>query len=166
MSRSKNIVRTGDLEWREMAHGEKYGFRAKQLVGKSAAKMIGCSLYEMPPGRRSFPYHYHCANEEAIYVLSGAGTIRLAGTEYPLEEGDYVALPAGEEGAHQVNNSSDKTLRFLCISTMIEPEIAVYPDSKKFGLFAGGAPGVPKEQLKLFTFLKEEDQVGYFEGEE
>jgi hypothetical protein len=57
-----------------------------------------------------------------------------------------VALPVGEAGAHQIFNSSNELLRYLCFSTMVEPDIAAYPHSEKIGLFAGAAPGGPQEE--------------------
>ncbi len=75
-------------------------------------------------------------------------------------------MPVGEVGAHQSINSSDKPLRFLCFSTMIEPDAMIYPDSNKIGLFASSAPGGPKEKRTLSKFLRSDAEVGYYEGEE
>jgi hypothetical protein len=57
-------------------------------------------------------------------------------------------------------------LRYLCFSTMIEPDVMVYPDSGKIGLFAGSAPGGPKEKRTLSKFLRSDAEIGYYEGEE
>jgi uncharacterized cupin superfamily protein len=75
-------------------------------------------------------------------------------------------LPANEEGAHQVINTSDAPLRYLCISTMLEPEIAVYPDSGKTGYFAGVAPGADRGEGDLIGFFNNASQVRYWDGEE
>lgn len=56
--------------------------RRKQLGNAAGGEQLGCSLYEMPPGQESWPYHYHTANEEAMYVLAGRGTLRLAGETF------------------------------------------------------------------------------------
>ena len=126
---------------------------------------MGCSLYEVPPGRRAWPYHYHLANEEAIYVLEGSGMLRIGGQEIEVAQGDYVALPTGETGAHQILNNSNEVLRYLCFSTMVEPDIMVYPDSGKIGMFAGAAPGGPKAKRTFSKFLRSDAEVGYFVGE-
>ena len=120
--------------------------KTKRLGAAAGGKKLGCSLYEQPPGKRAFPYHCHFANEEAVYVLEGEGTLRIGAKEVPLRAGDYVALPVGEETAHQIINSSTATLRYLCFSTSIEPEVVKYPDSGKVGLMAGlpAHPGVPR----------------------
>ena len=72
-----NVVNENELEWGEQSHGERFGYRRKQLGSAACGERLGCSLYEVPPERRAWPYHYHLANEEAIYVLHGSGTLRL-----------------------------------------------------------------------------------------
>ncbi len=166
MREHPNVVNEQDLEWGEQSHGEKFGYRRKQLSSAAAGEKLGCSLYEVPPGRRAWPYHYHLANEEAIYVLEGAGTLRIGEKEVEISKGDYVALPAQAEGAHQIVNSSDEPLRYLCFSTMVEPDVLIYPDSEKIGLFAGSAPGGPKEERTLHKYLRGDAEVDYYEGEE
>ena len=77
MREHSNVVNEQDLEWGEQSHGEMFGYRRKQLGSAAGGEKLGCSLYEVPPGRRAWPYHYHLANEEAIYVLEGSGTLRI-----------------------------------------------------------------------------------------
>jgi mannose-6-phosphate isomerase-like protein (cupin superfamily) len=96
--------------------------------------------------RRAWPYHYHLANEEAIYVLEGSGTLRIGGEEIRVSQGDYVALPARAQAAHQIVNDSGAVLRYLCFSTMVEPDVMVYPDSGKVGIFAGCARRTKREE--------------------
>ena len=49
---------------------------------------------------------------------------------------------------------------------MVEPDVMVYPDSGKVGVFVGAAPGGPKEKRILSGFYKDDHKVGYSEGEE
>jgi uncharacterized cupin superfamily protein len=166
MREHSNVVNEQDLEWGEQSHGEKFGYRRKQLGSAAGGEKLGCGLYEVPPGRRAWPYHYHLANEEAIYVLEGSGTLRIDERQITLSWGDYVTMPVGERGAHQIINTSDRPLRYLCFSTMIEPDAMVYPDSNKIGLFAGSAPGGSKEKRTVSKFLRADAEVSYYEGEE
>jgi uncharacterized cupin superfamily protein len=99
-------------------------------------------------------------------VLEGSGTLRIGGEEVQVSKGDYVALPARAERAHQLVNSSEAVLRYLCFSTMIEPDVMVYPDSGKVGIFGGAAPGEPKEKRTFSKFLRGDAEVGYYDGEE
>src|SRR5829696_6862761 len=76
------------------------------------------------------------------------------GEEIPISEGGYVALPTRAEAAHQIVNDSEVVLRYLCFSTMVEPDVMIYPDSGKVGIFGGAAPGGPKEKRNFNKFLR------------
>lgn len=134
-----------DLDWNEYDR-EGHEFRRKELANAVDAEQLGCSLYELPAGNRSWPYHYHTANEEAMFVLDGTGRVRLNGEERPLEPGDFVVFPADERGGHQVVNDSVGALRYLVVSTMEEPDITVYPEMEKFGVYVGSPPGGREER--------------------
>lgn len=145
------VVSASDLDWDEYDHGGRR-FRRKQLGVAAGGEELGTSLYELDPGKRTWPRHYHAGNEEAIYVLGGELTLYLergadgdtddrAVTEHDLEPGDYVALPAGPDHAHEVEARGDETARFLVISTMNEPDLSVLVERDAAMLFAGGAPG-------------------------
>jgi uncharacterized cupin superfamily protein len=166
MANHPNVVGEGDLEWSGQSHGEKFACRRKQLSRAAGGEKVGCSLYEVPPRRQAWPYHYHLANEEAIYVLEGAGTLQICGQEVRISEGDYVALPARAQAAHEIVNSSEAVLRYLCFSTLVEPDVMVYPDSGKVGIFGGAAPGGRKEERTFSKFLRGDAEVRYYEGEE
>lgn len=157
------LVNETDLEWTELENGGTR-FRRKQLGEAAGGDLLGCSLYELPSGHNSWPYHYHTANEEAIYVLEGAGTIRLGGETSGLEAGDYVAVPSDETGGHKVINDSDGALRYLAISTMNEPDLTVYPDSGKMGVYVGSPPG-GREGRSLEGYYTIDDDVDYWDGE-
>ncbi|WP_048078272.1 cupin domain-containing protein, partial [Halorubrum sp. AJ67] len=109
-------------------------------------------------------YHYHTANEEALYVLAGEGTLRLDGGTHSLRPGEFAAFPADASGAHRVVNDGDATLRYLVISTMREPEVTVYPDSEKFGVYVGSPPG-GRGSRSLEGYYRVDDDVDYWEGE-
>ena len=159
-----DTVNVDDLEWTRRERGET-AFRRKRLGAAAGGEEIGCSLYELPPGRRSWPYHYHTGNEEALFVLDGSGTLRLGGSSKPLTAGDYVALPASEESAHRVVNDGSEALRYLMVSTMREPDVTVYPDSEKVGVFAGSPPGGDGERT-VHGYFRRDDAVDYWEREE
>ncbi len=164
MSRPPAIVNEADLRWTEQTHGEAFAVRRKQLGAAAGGQKLGCSLLEIPPGKKGWPLHSHLANEEALYVLAGHGTLRLGTQEVPVGAGDYVALPVGEGHAHQLINTGSDRLRYLAFSTMIEPDVLVYPDSKKIGVLAGTAPGGPKERRTLTGYWRDE-RVDYWDGE-
>ena len=139
--------------WKRMRAGRRLG-----------GEMLGASVYELPPGQGTWPYHLHHANEELLLVLEGAPTLRSPAGERELSPGDAVIFPRGPAGAHQVRNASGRPARILIVSTMVEPEIGEYPDSGKFGLFAGVAPGGVTDERTLEAFVPDE-RVDYFDGE-
>jgi uncharacterized cupin superfamily protein len=133
-----------------------FAFRRKRLGAAAGGQGIGVSWFELPPGKKAFPHHYHLANEEALFVLEGEGVLRLGAEEHPIRAGDYVAFPPGPP-AHQILNRSQAPLRFLAMSTMLEPEIAVYPDSKKVGVLS--------RRHGVVSVHRQGDAVDYYEGE-
>ncbi|MCD2203550.1 cupin domain-containing protein [Halobacterium sp. KA-6] len=157
------LVNEADLDWTDVAD-EKMRVRRKQLGEAAGSDQLGCSLYELPPGEASWPYHYHTANEEALYVLTGTGMLRLDGETQPLRAGDYAALPADESGGHKVINDSEGPLRYLVVSTMNEPDVTVYPDSGKVGVFVGAPPG-GRDERSHHGYYRVEDAVDYWDGE-
>ncbi|MFB6079514.1 MAG: cupin domain-containing protein [Haloferacaceae archaeon] len=150
---------------RETTERDEATFRRKRLAAAAGGEDLGCSLYELPPGERAWPYHWHAGNEEAIYVLDGTGTIRLDGEREPLRPGDYVALPAGPSSAHRVINDGDGPLRYLAVSTMRDPDVIRYPDSEKVGVFAGSPPGSDAPR-SVHGYFREADAVDYWLGED
>jgi uncharacterized cupin superfamily protein len=157
IDRPKNVIAASEVQEQSQHHG-RFSMRRKRLGAAAGAEMIGCSLIEVPPGKMAFPAHYHLANEEAVYVLEGEGVLRLGEEESPIRAGDYIAFKVGPPG-HRIDNRSATTLRYLAISTIIEPEVAIYPDSNKVGVLARKAAGLVEVHSR--------GQAGdYWQGEE
>ena len=154
-----------DLPWTTTERGETEFRRKKLAAAAEGDPDLGCSLYELPPGKRSWPYHYHTGNAEALYVLAGSGLLRAEDGEHELQAGDYVACPTGPEGAHRVINDGDEPLRYLAISTMNDPDVTVYPDSEKIGVYAGSPPGGDGER-DVDGYYDRDGTVDYWDGEE
>jgi hypothetical protein len=97
--------------------------------------------------------------------LEDRGRVRIGDSETSVRAGDYVALLAGPGSAHQTFNDSDAVLRYLCFSTMIEPDVNFYPESDKIGFFAGSAPGGDRTKRFLEGFVSTAACVDYWDGE-
>ena len=134
-----------------------YGAKVRRLGAAAGAKQIGCSLYEVEPGKAAYPRHWHLANEEAVIVIAGAGTLHVGDAKIEVRAGDYVAMPTGAENAHFLENTGKETLRYYCLSTMNDPEIAGYPDSKKIGFLSR------KDGKMLRGLYREEETRDYFD---
>jgi uncharacterized cupin superfamily protein len=138
---------------------ERPGWRSKDAwVGaRLNAELIGGSLYELEPGDRLWPYHTHHANEEWLVVVRGQPTLRTAGGEQELAEGDVVCFRRGSDGFHQVRNGTESPIRVLMLSSMFAPDIVEYPDSGKVG-----ARSVKGERILL---SRPGPMLDYWDGE-
>ncbi len=130
-----------------------FGTRWGRLV---RGKMLSASLWELPPGLQGCPYHFHRANEELLVVVTGTPTLREPSGTRRLSPGDVVLFGRGPKGAHALINETDEPCRFVFASTLVYPEVAEYPDSKKINVFGRGARGIYRTSSK----------VGYFDGED
>jgi uncharacterized cupin superfamily protein len=122
------------------------------------AVMLGGSVYELPPGQSNCPYHYEYGNEEWLIVLQGTLTLRHPEGEDELEPGEVVCFPVGPDGAHKLTNKSGQMVRVLMLSTLVEPAVAVYPDSDKIGVW-------PDPDRRDHILVRRESGVDYWDGE-
>lgn len=166
MSTRDRVVDVYELEWSDHeGDGEPFAAKRKQVGEAAGARKLGASLYRVPPGKAAWPRHAHLANEEALFVLAGEGELRIGSETVKVRPGDYVALPPGEEYAHQLINTSDAPIEYLCISTMEQPDVVKYPDSEKIGVFAGAPPGGDSDERTYDAVHRVDDAVGYWDGE-
>lgn len=161
-------VHLDDLPWNaEQRAGQEF-IKRKAVSAATGGSGLGCSVYELPAGGRGWPHHFHHGNEEALFVLEGEGRVRLGTGDdertVDLRPGSWVVLPVGPAGAHSLTAGDAGPLRYLCLSTMNAPDITGYPDSGKFGLFAGSAPGGDRERRTLTAFVADEPE-DYWERE-
>jgi uncharacterized cupin superfamily protein len=148
----------GDEGWLERTHPpEKPGYRWRRM--RVAGDHLGASLYELPPGQRTFPYHYELGNDELLVVVAGTPTLRDPDGERELSPGDCILFPSGPAGAHQIVNNSDEPARVLLVSNFALPRAAVQPDSDKLMIRWG--PG-PAES----AWFHRTDAADYWEGED
>ncbi|WP_049986695.1 cupin domain-containing protein [Halobellus rufus] len=159
-----NRVNERDVDWDETER-ERTHFERKRLASAADFDGLGASLYELPPGGASWPYHFHTGNAEAVYVLSGTGVLRTPDGEARIEPGDFCGFPADAEGAHRLRNDGDEPLRYLAVSTMRDPDVTVYPDSEKIGVYAGSPPGGDADERVVSGYYREGDDVDYWEDE-
>ena len=96
-------------------------------------------------------------NEEVFHIISGEGTLRTPDGEKIISKGDVIVMPANENGAHQLVNTSDSPLVYLEVKTSVIPEICIQPDSNKAILISP-----PKIFGKAF---KLDSDVEYLNGE-
>jgi uncharacterized cupin superfamily protein len=145
-----------DGGWIERTTPEKPGFRWRRK--RVAGDHLGASLYELPPGEKTWPYHYELGNDELLVVISGRPTLRDPDGERELEPGDCVLFPTGPSGAHQVSNRSSEPARVLLVSNFALPRAAVQLDSGKMMIRWSRE----QEDSRWFRL---DDAADYWEGE-
>jgi uncharacterized cupin superfamily protein len=89
-----------------------HDFHSRHLGGVVGAELTGFAVYELAPGERHWPYHYELIHEEWLFVIDGELVLRTPGGETTMRAGDITFFPLGPEGAHQMRNDSDATVRF------------------------------------------------------
>jgi uncharacterized cupin superfamily protein len=153
--RRLNLFRASVEDMPERRDG--YRLAYARLGPQIGAAKIGATVYELPPGQSTFPYHYEHGCEEWLLVVAGTPTLRHPGGEDELEPGDLVCFPEGPEGAHKVTNSTNETARLVILSTKASPAVAVYPDSDKIGVFT--------EDAADDVMVRRESSVDYWDRE-
>jgi len=148
------VVRTAEVPWTEALSRGQFGQRRKALGGEK----LTCGLWELPPGKRSFPLHAHLVTEEALFVLSGRGMVRTPDGTTEIGPGDYVSFPAGGP-AHQLMNEGDEPLVYVGMAAVSGADVVEYPESGKVAASVGAWPSA-----KRFIFRRA-DEVDYFAGE-
>lgn len=163
----KPVINIGEVALSTRRNGDSFEARMGAMAAQIGAEKLGCRLIVVPSGKKAWPFHSHHANEEMFFILEGTGTYRFGETSYPIKPGDLLAAPVGgAEHAHQIVNTSEQPLKYLALSTMVEPDVMEYPDSRKFGALAGSPPGGAQAQRSFSRFAPEASEVGYWDGEE
>ena len=161
---SKPFINIDELEYETFGKGEKFQADRARVSPHIGAKKLGYAVVRLQPGKRAWPYHSHHAIEEMFYILSGTGTLRHAGEEFPIRAGDFICSPADPQQPHQIVNTSDDELTYIALSNELQTDVMLYPDSGKYGVWHGdtsdlGAPG------NFLVFARKDSAVDYWDGE-
>lgn len=143
------------LERKHVDDHSGYEFYRRRLMDRGDSGRCLVSVYEIPPGKSAYPYHYHLKDEEVFYIISGEGTLRTPGGERTVRAGELIFFPAGEGGAHKLTNTGRETLTYIDFDAVNDLDVAVYPDSGKLGVW-----GMDVNQV-----FRRKDEVEYFDGE-
>jgi len=130
-----------------------YQNRAKPIGPLIGAERLGATIYELPQGQSTCPYHYEYGREEWLFVLDGHPILRDPDGEHRLEPGDVVLFPEGPDGAHKLTNRDPGLARIMILSNTDDPSVGFYPDSAKIGIWPPG------------SIFRQSDEVDYYLGE-
>jgi uncharacterized cupin superfamily protein len=136
---------------------ESYEYNKYEVTDGREERQCHVAIYEIPPQKSSYPYHYHLKNEEVFYIISGKGILETPNGNKEISVGDIIICPPSEKGAHKIINSSeDEMLVYLDCDTVNYPDVAYYPKSDKVGIILNDGAN---------RFYKNHTDVEYYEGE-
>lgn len=145
-----------ELTEKRKGNAEDYAYLRKDFIPRGYAEHCMVSIYEIPPLKSAYPYHYHLKDEEVFYIISGEGTLKTPNGERPVKSGDFLYFPANPEGAHKLTNiSATEKLVYIDFDVIHDLDVTVYPDSNKIGVWG-------KDVNKVYPF---DANVDYYDGE-
>ena len=135
---------------------EGYEYYRRKFIPFGGAKNSLVSVYEIPPHKSAYPYHFHHNNEETFYILSGEGVLRTPEGEKKVTAGELLFFPTGPAGAHKLTNSSDtENLVYIDFDVAHDVDSNIYPDSDKIGVWGMG----------INQLFPQAEAVDYYNGE-
>ena len=145
-------IKTSDL-----VEGESY--RRARLGELAGAEHLGLTVYELAPGD-GMHFHYHLQREELLVVLAGTVALRTAEGWQDVGEGEVVAFPRGQRGAHGYENRTKERVRLLMFSEQNAPNVSVYPDANEVGVYDVARPS----ERRFGALFKLDDAVSGYGG--
>lgn len=108
--------------------GQAEGRVRKALGDAGGLTQFGVNLTRLPPGAASAQRHWHEAEDELVFVVSGELTLIEEGGETILRAGEAAAFKAGHADGHHLVNRSTEDAVVLEIGTRAPDERCQYPD--------------------------------------
>ncbi len=104
------------------------GLRTVHLSVAGGLTQFGAYLDTLEPGGWSSHRHWHSAEDEFIYVLSGTVTLRDDSGMTDLFPGDAACWQHGQPNGHHLTNRGDVPARWLIVGSRAKGDICTYPD--------------------------------------
>ena len=106
----------------------KEGFHTQHLSVAGGLTQFGAYIDTLEPGAWSSQRHWHSAEDEFIYLLSGTATLRDDAGMTDLFPGDAVCWRHGDPNAHHLTNRGDVPCRWLIVGSRAAGDVCSYPD--------------------------------------
>ncbi len=101
---------------------------SKRLGDAAGLTQFGANLVTLQPGAAASQRHWHEAEDEFVWMVSGDLVLVEDDGEQPLRPGDAAAWKAGVALGHHLVNRSDAPATFLVIGARAAADIAHYTD--------------------------------------
>jgi len=103
--------------------------RRKRALGEALGlSHYGVNLVELAPGAWSSQRHWHSAEDEFVYVVSGEVTLITDGGRQLLGAGMVAGFPAGKADGHHLVNESKQPAVYLEVGDRSDDDEVRYPD--------------------------------------
>jgi uncharacterized cupin superfamily protein len=130
--------------------------RLRPLSELAGLTRVRLTLARIPPGKESFAYHAHEADEEFVYILSGRGRAQIGDETVEVGPGDFMGFPT-PSAAHHLTNPYDEDLVYLMGGERSRVEVSTFPRAGKRIIFsASGIWQVDEKHLEPMSL----DQFG------
>ena len=120
-----------------LSTGRKNPVKPELFAGRHEARLansvditqFGVNHVTPEPGAMSALRHWHAAEDEFVYVLSGRVVLIDDDGEHVMAAGTFAGFPAGCCNAHHLQNKSDSPATFLVIGSRKPGQETIhYPD--------------------------------------
>ncbi len=157
MEKSITITNKQQLCANHKAEHEPYEYDKYEITNREDFSQCYVAIYDIPPLKANYPYHFHISNTEAFYIISGKGILETPEGNKEITTGDVIVCPPSARSAHRIVNISEtEVLSYIDFDTTNSPDIVHYPHSDKMGVIVHNHPS---------TFFKNNSSVDYYEGE-
>jgi uncharacterized cupin superfamily protein len=99
-----------------------------RLGDPAGLTQYGVNLLRLPPGAWSSQRHWHTAEDEFVYVLSGEVTLVTDSGDEVLRAGDCAGFKANDPDGHCLQNRSGSAAVVLEVGTRVPGNAAHYND--------------------------------------
>jgi uncharacterized cupin superfamily protein len=105
------------------------GARVRQGLGDAGGlTQFGVNRLQLAPGAWSGQRHWHSAEDEFVFILSGELVLITDSGEQAMRAGECAAFPANTANGHQLVNRSDSIAVCLEVGSRNAADFVVYSD--------------------------------------
>lgn len=110
---------------------EANGLTSLRLSDAGGLTQFGAYLDTLAPGAASSRRHWHSAEDEFVYLLSGSATLHDDHGMTDLSPGDALCWRHGHPNAHRLLNRGDRPASWLIVGSRAARDVCTYPDERE-----------------------------------
>lgn len=99
-----------------------------RLSDAGGLRQFGAYLDRLMPGAVSSQRHWHSAEDEMAFILSGQAVLIDDAGEHLVGPGDALCWPHGCPNAHHLANRGDAPCTYVIMGTRVAMDVCHYPD--------------------------------------